>query len=735
MYPERYKLTRLVNARTLLKIQGQLARRAGATVLTVDTDLRTVVAPDGFCAACRLCYEPDGALRVPLAPTLNGETGESDAPSPPCPAGLGFLHYPLLAGGASLGSLMLGIVGDVQAFESRLFDLSKGLGERPRDIAMKYFNETRPDRQDMEGYREELDIAGATILGLATRALGERPEANYLSFLENVSRLIPRRATLAEGMSALLVHACSVFGADAGALVFKKDPGSQAQVFPHNLSPQFVEDFLSHESMGGAGEHVRRPLRLPVLGNAFPWNHALVTEENISSLVCIPLYAQEGPGTGFFYLFGYAQGQFDGVDLVQAGLLGREAVGHWERAGLREGLQSQARQLAALQAVIRAGGEDREDMLQHFIDLATVLGDSQVCAVFLRQEEGDDLEMSVSRSIKTDRAGEYDLNSLGRLAKEAHLSGRLLVTDALFAGRKTRSSTGRDTPRRVLKSVLVIPLQTDTGNLGAVVLGSTRGGAYTPDVVRVMELLVRAATFTLHHIQARQDLKRMHFEMVGALATAVDATDPYLGQHSVRVAKYALTMAVELGLSQRERDLVYEAGLLHDIGSLTIPRELLTKPDALTEEEVRIVQTHPLRGFDIVSRVGGFDDVALIVRHHHERYDGKGYPAGLAGDAIPVGARILAVAEAFDAMTSKRPFRRALTVREALVEVVHGIGSQFDREVVGAFARSLRRPEFQEAIRDNKEAKLPRGGLSGLATRMLADHAGEDPASTPAGSQ
>lgn len=728
MYPERYKLTRLVNARTLLKLQSQLARRVGATVLTVDENLRTVVAPDGFCIACRLCFEPDNALRVPLpAGALQGAAGGQGMPSPPCPAGLGFLSYKLMAGGASLGSVLLGIVCDVQTFESRLFELSKDLGERPREIAMKYFNETRPDRHDFEQYREELEIAGAAVLGLAVHAINDRPDANYLAFLENLSRLIPRRSTLEEGITALLVHACTVFGADAGAFVFKKDPQARPVVFPHNLSPHFIEHFLGDETMGGASDQVKRPLRLPALGNTFPWNNPSVAEENINSLICIPLNAQEGSGTGMFYLFGFARGQFEGVDLVQVGLVGREAVAHWERADLRESLQSQARQMAALQAVIRAGGDDQQVMLQQFVDLATVLGNSQVCAVFLRKEDGTDLELAVTRPLKGDNVGEYDLNSMGRLAKEAHRTGRLLATEGLAAGEKPRSAGRQGTARQALRSVLAIPLEAGETNLGAVVLGSTQSDVHTPDVVRVVELLARAGTFSLTNIQAQMDFKRMHFETVTALATALDATDPYLGQHSLRVAKYALTMAIELGLSQRERDLIYEAGLLHDIGSLSVPRDLLNKPDALSDEELRIVQTHPLRGFEIVSRVRGLEEVALMVRHHHERFDGKGYPDGLAGGAIPVGARILAVAEAFDAMTSNRPFRRALSVREALMEVIQGIGAQFDREVVSAFAQSLRRPEFQEAIRDNKEAKLTRGGLSKLAMKMLvAANAGED---------
>jgi putative nucleotidyltransferase with HDIG domain len=176
-------------------------------------------------------------------------------------------------------------------------------------------------------------------------------------------------------------------------------------------------------------------------------------------------------------------------------------------------------------------------------------------------------------------------------------------------------------------------------------------------------------------------------------------------EHSERVAHIAASLAPEMGLSHAETERLVLAALLHDIGKVAIPAEILQKPDALTEEEWRHIQAHPAVSEYLLAEIPALDDVAEILAQHHERYDGTGYPSGLAGDAIRVEARIFAVADAFAAMTSPRPYQCARSPEEALDELRRAAGSQFDPRVVARFTAVM--PKVIEA------------GTGGIAAPLL----------------
>jgi diguanylate cyclase (GGDEF)-like protein len=178
------------------------------------------------------------------------------------------------------------------------------------------------------------------------------------------------------------------------------------------------------------------------------------------------------------------------------------------------------------------------------------------------------------------------------------------------------------------------------------------------------------------------------FRAAASLARAVDSRDAYDGSHSDRVASIATEIATKLGLPAEEIELTRLAGSLHDLGKLAIPEEILRKPGALTDAERLVIERHPQIGYRMLESLG-VDPIAYWVLHHHERWDGGGYPEGLAGDRIPLGARIIFVADAFDAMTSTRLYRAALSYEEAVAEVERCAGSQFDPDVVQAFLAAV----------------------------------------------
>jgi len=195
----------------------------------------------------------------------------------------------------------------------------------------------------------------------------------------------------------------------------------------------------------------------------------------------------------------------------------------------------------------------------------------------------------------------------------------------------------------------------------------------------------------------------------GVIAT-LELKDPYTRGHSERVASYALLLAKEFGeFSKEEQKSFYYACLLHDIGKVHIPDQILMKPGKLTKEEFEIIKSHPGVGAEAVKNVEGIKDCICVIRSHHERWDGNGYPEQLKGEEIPLLARVTSVADAFDAMTSSRSYRAAMPVEEAFQRIIEGKGSQFDPMLVEEFKKVF--PgwvEFHKRYPWKQEWQLPR---------------------------
>jgi putative nucleotidyltransferase with HDIG domain len=197
----------------------------------------------------------------------------------------------------------------------------------------------------------------------------------------------------------------------------------------------------------------------------------------------------------------------------------------------------------------------------------------------------------------------------------------------------------------------------------------------------------RAATNDL--AEANQRLEQANLSFATALVATLDARDEYTAGHSAAVAIYSRDIAVRMGLSEREQQLAHLAGLVHDIGKIGLPAGLLEKAGPLTLDERRQMEQHSAIGERILAKVEDYEDIAKIVRHHHERVDGMGYPDRLEVDEIPLISRIIAVADAYNAMTSDRPYRDAMPPRVARLRLAQAVETQFDTAVVAAFEAVL----------------------------------------------
>ena len=230
-----------------------------------------------------------------------------------------------------------------------------------------------------------------------------------------------------------------------------------------------------------------------------------------------------------------------------------------------------------------------------------------------------------------------------------------------------------------------------------------------------LALLVRGASRTLRRqndelrartlrlAESNRLLEESALEAVESLNATVDAKDPYTAGHSQRVQRIAVALGEELGLGPEQLDVLRFAGLFHDIGKIGVPDAILTKPARLTDEEFEVVKRHPEDGARIVGRLRSLQEIVPAILHHHERWDGAGYPHALRADEIPTEAGIVGLADAFDAMTTDRPYSDARSLDAAIAEIVRNRGTQFAPAAVDAFLRVVERVPEQLAT----EAPVP----------------------------
>ncbi|GAW30520.1 HD-GYP domain-containing protein [Carboxydocella sp. JDF658] len=206
--------------------------------------------------------------------------------------------------------------------------------------------------------------------------------------------------------------------------------------------------------------------------------------------------------------------------------------------------------------------------------------------------------------------------------------------------------------------------------------------------IEEQNVAIRRLTSRLDETMAAQEA--IHVGTIKALMSALDAKDHYTAGHCMRVTDYALLLGRAVNLPQERLDLLEEAALFHDIGKIGIPEQILNKKDSLTTEEFEEMKKHPVIGAEIIASTRVFAEHAELVRHHHERYDGRGYPDGLKGEEIPIEARIMAIADTYDAMTSDRPYRSRMSKEKAINILLDCRGTQFDPQLVDVFVELIR---------------------------------------------
>jgi len=306
--------------------------------------------------------------------------------------------------------------------------------------------------------------------------------------------------------------------------------------------------------------------------------------------------------------------------------------------------------------------------------------------LFALRPKEDTLELVASRGIP---GCDGDVPTIGL---DEGLSGWVAATRTMVVVNDVEAD-GRFGPVSVLGyrrlSAVSVPLEHDGELLGVLTLASGEPNAFATEDLLVVEALATNLALGLRCRQYREEETRNYLGIIRGLATALEAKDAVTRGHSARVAHMCLHAGLVLGIRRQELERLEVAASLHDLGKIGVPETILNKPGPLDPEEMELIRRHPAVGAEMLEEIPLLKDLAPVVRGHHERFGGGGYPDGLKGSAIPLHSRIIAVADALDAMLMPRPYRRVRTVEEALAELRLCAGSQFDPLVVEALERTV----------------------------------------------
>lgn len=330
-------------------------------------------------------------------------------------------------------------------------------------------------------------------------------------------------------------------------------------------------------------------------------------------------------------------------------------------------------------------------LLDNMLQISTDMLNAEAGSILLLDEDKNELIFAAATGEKKDKLKDIRVpvgeGIAGWVARE---NKSVLVVDAQNDPRFFRKVDQKTSFKT--RSIIAVPLVTKDKLIGVVeVLNKKDNQCFNEEDKSLLEAFANQAAVAIENAKLYENLNNMFLNTVKSLAAAIETKDIYTRGHSERVTKYSELIARELGLEEKEINDLRLASLLHDIGKIGIDEKILRKPSKLTDIEFQEIKKHPIYAANILESIPQMKDIIPAIKHHHERYDGQGYPDGLKDDDIPFFARIISIADAFDAMSSSRPYREALPLDVCLQEIKICAGTQFDPEISNIAIKVLKR--------------------------------------------
>lgn len=412
-----------------------------------------------------------------------------------------------------------------------------------------------------------------------------------------------------------------------------------------------------------------------------PEIESFLSDYGSSALLLVPLRSAEND-IGVMLLDGKDHEDLTPEQMDLAVACANQAVIAIEKSTLMGEMETRLKHMAAIGIVARSLTSylDPTEQTQGLLEMACALVRASSGLILTRNDSSGDLELEAE-------TGDTSWARGMRFRKVAAWTTE--NNKPLLWERSARDARFMDLDLDI-EAAIVTPMLVRDKAVGVLAVGTRRPGeSYSKDEVEMFKNFAAQAAVSIENVRLYQRLQETHIGTISSLAAAIEARDPYTVGHSARVTQYAVAIAESMMLGSEEVEEIRLASLLHDLGKIGVPDHILNKAGRLNEEEYTAIKMHPALSMRIIEPLPHLENLIPIIYHHHERYDGQGYIEGKVGENIPLGARIIAVADAYEAMTSDRPYRSALAPDEARLELRRNSGSQFDPTVVDHFLTLL----------------------------------------------
>jgi len=334
---------------------------------------------------------------------------------------------------------------------------------------------------------------------------------------------------------------------------------------------------------------------------------------------------------------------------------------------------------------------DIAEIRKRSIEAAVKLTDAETGSLLLMDEETGELYFDVALGEKGDDIKKIHIRKGQGIAGWVAGHGETVIINDVQADPRFFNDVDKKTAFKT-RSMICLPVKLKARLLGVLQVINKRSGYFVPGDSEILTALSNQVAVAIENARLYDQMRETFYATVHALADTIEKRDPYTGGHTRRVMNYSLAIGEAMGLSDKEMIDLKLSAILHDIGKIGISDKILLKNEHLTFDEYNAIIMHPGYGAEILHHIRELREIIPGVKWHHEKYDGSGYPEGLKGEAIPLIARIISVADTFDAMTTDRPYRKGLSSSEALDELKAKASSQFDPVVVNAFVKAYRSP-------------------------------------------
>lgn len=455
---------------------------------------------------------------------------------------------------------------------------------------------------------------------------------------------------------------------------FPADRGLSSQVF-FKKKPILTDDYLKecrHQGIEPYGPATKSWLGVPIV--------------------------EKGKAIGCIYVYDYERSDaFDKHDLELLSTIAGQTAVVVENVRHYKALKQRVEELELLfqigQSVVSTF--DLDLVLEHIVKMLKSKFGHEKCAILFMDEAANELYIKTLGVPMSERVKKFRIKMEG----EPSIIGHVAKTGTTYYAPDVRHDKLYLEVMPETRSEVAVPLKVGDRIIGVLDIEADVVEAFSDLDIKMLESVCNQSAIAIDNVRLYKSLENSYFDTIRALVSAMEAKDAYTRGHSERVRELAVQIADYLDVARDEVKTLNYAGYLHDIGKIGVSDTLLSKVEPLTNHEFAKIRLHPEIGHNMIKHVDFLSEVAAIIRHEHEKYDGTGYPDSLKGDDIPLGARIIAVADAYDAMTTDRPYRKALGQNEAIRRLDAGSGTQFDPKIVAAIMHVL------DGHREKKESE------------------------------